>query len=591
MSKSPPSQPVAGKFPLYAITIYFVLTRCLKELGQTGDEIPQNGWSVPLYQGILIRLPALPGIEAFKSTPRTRTQYLQALALEVRKALAAKQPYTLVKVEMLYFIPLMRFCGIGTDHISLNGLFQPESPEPRFKLRVQSDSIYTHFNVQPDELSAPDPAPPTTAALAKPPVFLLQYNLPIRPPFFVGREQLLALLHERFANGRDRILLVHGIGGMGKTTLMQEYLYRPACRHHFERVIYAAVNKGLEEAFVRTAGLALGLDEQRKQLLTAAAQLEFMTGELSRFSGNNLFVIDNVNEKDYQDLKRLRPCFEQAGWSFLITTRTRPDGFEGIDVDELEEEEAEHLFLHHYLENDRLITEPRNETFDRDLSALLVHIIRHTLMIEILAKAALKKDLSLADLLQRLRERDFRHPDLQRTVTTAHGRERLTTAAVHEYMLDLFDTEYLQRPTGDVQLDRENEAQITMLRFFSVLPALEIPLADLEYLWDIVADEQITFGNRLDDLRQIGWLQCKRLRLSDIQAIRQTTYKMHQLIQEVVYEKLQPDADNCMRLVIKISQILGEMPDDPRPYHRYARSIYDKLKALITERPQLRKNG
>src|SRR5207237_2541004 len=46
-----------------------------------------------------------------------------------------------------------------------------------------------------------------------------------RAKYFVGREELLADLHDKLDN-RKSIALIHGLGGVGKTQLATEYSYR-----------------------------------------------------------------------------------------------------------------------------------------------------------------------------------------------------------------------------------------------------------------------------------------------------------------------------------------------------------------------------
>src|SRR5690606_5341207 len=53
-------------------------------------------------------------------------------------------------------------------------------------------------------------------------------NVPPRNPNFIGREDLLAQLHERMRAGTTAVLpqALHGMGGVGKSQLAVEYVYR-----------------------------------------------------------------------------------------------------------------------------------------------------------------------------------------------------------------------------------------------------------------------------------------------------------------------------------------------------------------------------
>src|SRR5262249_21652801 len=55
------------------------------------------------------------------------------------------------------------------------------------------------------------------------------WNVPVRVAPFVGRDQPLSALREQLR--RSRIAVVQGMGGAGKTTLVNEYAHRFAARY------------------------------------------------------------------------------------------------------------------------------------------------------------------------------------------------------------------------------------------------------------------------------------------------------------------------------------------------------------------------
>jgi len=127
---------------------------------------------------------------------------------------------------------------------------------------------------------------------------------------------------------------------------------------------------------------------------------------------------------------------------------------------------------------------------------------------------------------------------------------------VQDYLFSLFDTDYLLNETGDPKQDEENRYRLKMLRYFSILPAEDIDIPDLCQLYAIPDDKKQFFENILDDLKQSGWLQHKKRPTATASYLFDIYYKMHQLIQEVVYDRLHPDAYNCEDLVEQLTRLL-----------------------------------
>ncbi|WP_315823906.1 hypothetical protein [Paraflavitalea speifideaquila] len=119
-----------------------------------------------------------------------------------------------------------------------------------------------------------------------------------------------------------------------------------------------------------------------------------------------------------------------------------------------------------------------------------------------------------------------------------------------------------------------------MLRFFSVLPSSDIPIGDLKVLWRVPEEGANVFEDRLDEIKQIGWIQGKQ-QIEPVELRWQNlAYKMHPLVKEVVYKKLKPDISTCRPLVLTVTEILSGALRNPQAYQGYAESIIDKLDLL-----------
>jgi len=413
----------------------------------------------------------------------------------------------------------------------------------------------------------------------------LRHNLPVRPYFFLGRKAMLKEIHTYLSHPDERqnILLLSAIGGMGKTTLMQEYLYRAECQDYFQNIIYVFVNNNLQSAFVSTVAGAFALD--LKVHPKSEDQLAIVKNELLSQTEKTLVVIDNINEEDRDDLINMTNHFEDTNVKYLITTRTVPDGYNILQVPELSPTDAMLLFAYHYttqqisVDIEKSLTNYIQKTdYKSDIKNLLEHILRHTLLIELTAKAANKKGISPSKVLEALKEQDFRNPTLQRTINigTHAKNKQLTKQTLRNYILSIFETDYLR----DAQEDTEEAKRATMLRFFSVLPAQEIPIKDLKILWAVEKSLENEFEDRLDDIKQIGWIQGKQELMQTQDFVQNWYYKMHPLVQEVIYEKLTPNIDNVRPLVVTITGVLGKPLNESTEFRPYAKSVIDKLNLL-----------
>lgn len=416
----------------------------------------------------------------------------------------------------------------------------------------------------------------------------LRYNMPPRPDYCIGREEELSALHNLLNSAPASIVLLRGVGGMGKTTLMQEYLHRQGADTYYDRIIVITVNGDLQGAFVKGANNALKLGAETAIL--QEDKLDIVVNGMQQLKGNNLFVVDNINEQDHRSLVMMRSYFAATQWTYLVTTRTAPDGFVEFPVLELGEEAATLLFVYHYV-RDKSINRKDVTALEgyiskynlkRDIHHLLDHTNSHTLLVELLGRVGNKRQLSVPHLLKHLQEEDFRHPGLRHEITIgSHAdntfRKELTISTLEAYLLSLFDIRYLQEEGV------ENEQKLTALRYFSILPHEDIELPDLKELWNVPGEEEVRFENRLEVLKQEGWLQGKeRKRADQKDYLLLLTYKMHELVQQVVHNKLKPDVSNCSAIIRHLTMLVNEKRTSGvgKKYRTYAAFMLECLHSL-----------
>jgi serine/threonine protein kinase len=167
------------------------------------------------------------------------------------------------------------------------------------------------------------------------------WNVPYRRNmFFTGREQVLAILHDTFRSGKVAIKTqaVSGLGGIGKTQVATEYLYR---YHNEYQAIFWMRGDTREKMLSDTAAFAtlLNLKEQHQQ--EQHRIIEAVRNWL-RKNTKWLLFIDNI-----EDLRLIQTLLPSTGRGhILLTTRTQTTGSVAhcIDLGKMTREEST-LFL------------------------------------------------------------------------------------------------------------------------------------------------------------------------------------------------------------------------------------------------------
>jgi serine/threonine protein kinase/tetratricopeptide (TPR) repeat protein len=167
------------------------------------------------------------------------------------------------------------------------------------------------------------------------------WNVPYRRnTFFTGRTQVLALLHDTFYSEKavTKTPAVSGLGGIGKTQIAVEYVYR----YHSEYKVILWVRGDIREKMlsdIATLATILNLKEQHEQ-----AQRRVIEAVRTWLRKNTqwLLIIDNI--EDLRLVQTLLPS--SARGHILLTTRTQTTGniAQCIDLGKMTLEEGA-LFL------------------------------------------------------------------------------------------------------------------------------------------------------------------------------------------------------------------------------------------------------
>lgn len=196
----------------------------------------------------------------------------------------------------------------------------------------------------------------------------------------IGREEELLLISEKLQkNGR---LCVYGIGGIGKTALLQAFCHSKSNRTTYKTIVYLPVEKCLLRTIANDDKLSIECEglERKKQSMSsyeyAFYKLSLLENSVDR---HTLIILDNV--EDGNDPLFDRMC--ALNCDLIIATRymdTRFSGFQKLLLEELKSITRVHELFELYYGNQ--LEDEEYESLDQ----LLVDVRFHTMTVILLAK-------------------------------------------------------------------------------------------------------------------------------------------------------------------------------------------------------------
>jgi len=325
---------------------------------------------------------------------------------------------------------------------------------------------------------------------------------------FVGRTKELKLIEKRLKSSSS-LLLINGIGGIGKTSLANEYL----AMHKKRYAHYAFINAQTDVRLSLFQQFEKSLNLTKQE--SVEADFREVLGELRKLDGKKLLVIDDIQEvkkqKEYiAEILKLR----DRGFELLFTSREKIEDVQSHHLDVLDEEEAKELF--------NSIVKVADEKL---LEEILVYLDYHTLFIEITAKT-LKENHTLTPekLLQKFKDGEF--------------------AKVNKNLEESFSL-FL---SNLFSFDKLNKEAILQLKQLSALPSIEIAFQKLVELLGI--EEQEKFELILNYLSSRGWL-----------IKSEYGYKLHQIIKEYLLDKHTPTFGEIEVIVDGFIRKMGDTAD------------------------------
>ncbi|MFM9950214.1 MAG: tetratricopeptide repeat protein [Saprospiraceae bacterium] len=340
----------------------------------------------------------------------------------------------------------------------------------------------------------------------------------------VGRQKDLQDLKDLLFDQRQ-VVLMNGLGGIGKTTLAQ--VYAGKYWDDYQHVAWITqLSDNILQDFATALTLSKNLDLSPELSNPQEIFAEIMRKLNGLEQGPNLLILDNADDS-VEQLRHALP--KQPLWHILITSRQELQGFTGKALDFLSHDDAVLLFKTHYT---------RPDLSDDQIADLVKTVDYHTLTIEILAKTAMVQRYEVETLKKAVRSDARANVKINRPDTKKI--ERITSFLVSIFKLSKLEENELWLLNQFVCLPPE-------FHFYSLLDELIHPTA---------SGKTEVFAETLEALAQKGWL----LKTPETDA-----YKMHRILGEVVNRQALVSVQDVAALISKITDKLhiDQTKDNP----------------------------
>ena len=344
---------------------------------------------------------------------------------------------------------------------------------------------------------------------------------------FVGRKDELQKVDE-LLNQNSMLLLLNGIGGIGKSTLASYYLNQK--KDEFDYYGFVQVNEDIKLSLA--SAFSTSLDLKSENIDDLFAEIMNKLQNLGEKNSKKLLIIDDVKEIDSQlDEMNTLMTLKNSGFKILFTSRETKEYIPQYFLDIMNIEDARELFLKYY---------PTDE-IDKVDKILKDYLDYHTFFIEITAKTLKSKvhSLSLDSIIDKFEDKEF-------IAIKRNRQENFNT-----YLNQLFSEDYILR----------DDEILLFLKKLAILPSIEIRFEDL-YKFLACEDEE-KLEEILIELINKGWL---------IQT--QNGYKFHQILKEFILENYAPKFEEVEKIINNFRNIISNSGDHKNAIYNEIYIIY-----------------
>jgi tetratricopeptide (TPR) repeat protein len=376
----------------------------------------------------------------------------------------------------------------------------------------------------------------------------------------IGRDNDLQKINKLLQNS-DKLVLVNGLGGIGKTTLAKYFIAE--FKEQFNYIAWIKITSNIKESFVNDRQLvdSLCLTEELENLAKNSKWVneafDLLTNRMKQLSSEevgckNLLIIDNITE-EVEEQRLIDAISLRPNWKVLVTSRQQLEGFELYELGFLSLPDSKQLFYRHFNreQNDELVEE------------IVQMVGLHTLTIELLAKTVQNHfGLNLQKLKVALKKEG-----LNISKAVAIKMPNYDRGEVKTYIFKCLEVAF------DLTDFVENTMGLYILTHFSILPPNNIPYEDIKVLFGVKHGNEKSEADLIDTLNDLvikGWL-----------SKTENGYWGHSVILDIIRQKEKPTHVTCLFLIVnlatKLKNLIGTKSHDILKYLPYGQSVLEIL--------------
>ncbi len=375
----------------------------------------------------------------------------------------------------------------------------------------------------------------------------------------IGRDDDIKRLHQTLKK-ESKLVLVNGMGGIGKTTFTKLYLNNKKDDYNYK--IFLEFKENIFKTFVNNIQLldSLHLTEFLKEYLknnNYLSAFEIVINRIRQLGLNNsnkknIIIIDNVSDSQIERLDLIDKIKINENWIVIVTSRIKFSTFKNFKLNVLTSNSAIKLFKKYYSIEDNI----------QYIKTILNLIGYNTLLIEIISKNSQVQRYKLLEIIENLKKKGIHFSSLDKSNNVSHN-NNLSIEDINTYLLAIFN------------VSKISEKGIWILQFFSLLPSSFIFYESVKYisLKKLMKIEELNEKNiriELYGLSKKGWLQYDE---------ENDKFKIHELIQDVIFKKFYPDDITHVELIEKLNEELNYWKIDfSRNATFFAERILKKIK-------------
>ena len=262
--------------------------------------------------------------------------------------------------------------------------------------------------------------------LADPKEPYLKSSLPAVQDFFVGREDEIEKIHCMLQD--NRILFLHGIGGIGKSELAKHYAAEH--RDDYDAIIFAPYVSDVtmllqDDTAIPLYNFAQYPEEKPEEY--CARKLRKLRELCDK---RTLFIVDNLDREDYPDLNKLL----DLDCKLLITTRMDFSDYgygQQLYLDALRNRDSiREIFRKYY-------TKPLTEEESSCMEQIIDLVAGHTMTVELLAKQMMAGRVKPEKMLEKLQDGGISESGKEKVRSGKDG--VLSAQSAYDHIRTLFD--------------------------------------------------------------------------------------------------------------------------------------------------------